>query len=123
VPGVAAAFTRAQLLGSDDTTPYLKAMRRSWVADLSAPLMLVNQPGWMFSSRAEGATHGSPYRYDTQVPILAWGPAWFGQGEVKSTVYVADIAPTLSQLLHIPAPEQSQGQVLPIPAMTTPRTH
>ncbi len=116
-PGVAAAYTRAQLAGSEPGSQTLQRMRLSWYPGVAAPLQIVVKPGWMVSSRNTGTTHGSPYRYDTQVPILAWGPAWWGQGEVKQPVAVADIAPTLARMLGLPAPRQSQGQVLPVPGM------
>ncbi len=117
VPGIAAAFTRAQLAGSGPAPELLARMRLSWHPDAAAPLQIVVKPGWMISSKSTGTTHGSPYRYDTHVPILAWGPAWWGQGEVTQPVAVADIAPTLARFLRLPAPKQSQGQVLPVPGL------
>lgn len=117
VPGIAAAFTRSQLTSDEPAGELLRRMRLSWHPDAAAPLQIVVKPGWMISSKNTGTTHGSPYRYDTHVPILAWGPAWWGQGEVTQPVVVADIAPTLARMLQLPAPKQSQGQVLPVPAL------
>jgi arylsulfatase A-like enzyme len=58
-----------------------------------------------------GTTHGSPWSYDTRVPLL-----WFG-ASVKRAVHrtpvsIADIAPTLAAILGIAAPAGSQGRVL-----------
>jgi len=117
VPGIAAVFTLAQMQGTDERTPYLAAMRKSWHPDVAAPLQIVVKPGWLFSSRPAGSSHGTPYPYDTHVPILTWGPQWVGSGEVKSRVEVADIAPTLADLLHVAVPAQAQGKPLPL----TPR--
>jgi len=119
IPGVQAAFTRAQLAGNDTATPYLAQMRRSWHPDVAAPLQLVPRQGYMLSSRATGTTHGSPYEYDNHVPLLTWGPAWVGQGEVTTRVEIVDLAPTLSHMLGIPVPAQSQGQPLPLPAASS----
>ena len=116
VPGVQAAFTRAQLAGTDTATPYLEQMRRSWYPGIAAPVQVVPKPGWLFGTRLTGTTHGSPYEADTHVPLLAWGPAWFGQGRIDQRVEIVDLAPTLSALLHVPAPAQSQGRLLPLPA-------
>ena len=59
----------------------------------------------------DGTTHGSPWAYDTHVPLL-----WFGEGVVPGThtdaVSLADVAPTLSRLLEIEAPSNGQGRVL-----------
>ncbi|MFG6446649.1 alkaline phosphatase family protein [Roseateles sp. BYS180W] len=116
LPGIEAAFTPAQLRSTDTQTPYLAQMRKSWHPELSAPLQIITRAGWIPSSRIGGTTHGSPHAYDTHVPILAWGPAWFGQGQVSQRVEVADIAPTLAQILGVPAPAQAQGRPLPRPA-------
>ena len=116
IDGVQAAFTRAQLAGTDTTTPYLEQFRRSWYPGIAAPLQVVPKAGWMFGSRVTGTTHGSPYEDDTHVPLLTWGPAWVGQGRIEQRVEIVDFAPTLSAILHIPAPKQAQGRVLPLPA-------
>jgi len=117
--GVAEVFTREQLASSDATDkPFLAAMRKSWHPNLSASLYVVLKPGWMVGSTLMGTTHGSPHPYDTQVPVLFYGPRWLGAGHVERRVEVADIAPTLSQLLRLPAPAQSEGRPLPLPPST-----
>ena len=112
LPGVAAVFTRDQLLGNDTATPYLEAMRKSYDPTRAAQLQIVLKPGWIFSYRAGGSTHGSPYDDDTHVPLLFWGPGYVGQGEVKTRVEVADLAPTLAGIAGLPAPAQAQGRDL-----------
>jgi predicted AlkP superfamily pyrophosphatase or phosphodiesterase len=58
-----------------------------------------------------GTTHGSPWSYDTRVPLL-----WFGapvkRGVHPGPVSIADIAPTLSFLLGIDQPSDARGRVL-----------
>lgn len=112
LPGVAAVFTREQLLGSDTATPYLEAMRKSFDPTRAAQLQVVLKRHWIASYRPGGSTHGSPYDYDTSVPLLFWGPAHVGQGEIKSRVEVADLAPTLAAIAGLPAPAQNQGRDL-----------
>lgn len=112
LPGVAAVFTREQLLGNDKTTPYLEAMRKSFDPTRAAQLQIVLKRGWIFSYRAGGSTHGSPYDYDTHVPLLFWGPGFVGQGEMKARVEVADLAPTLAAVAGLKAPAQAQGRDL-----------
>jgi len=115
INGIAAVFTPEQLMGSDTRTPYLDAMRRAWHPARSAPLQFVIKPNWLLSSRVGGSSHGTPYEYDQHVPLLSWGAAWVGQGEVKQPVEIVDLAPTLAKILQLPAPAQAQGQVLPLP--------
>ena len=112
LPGVAAVFTREDLLGPNTTTPYLEAMRKSFDPARAAQLQIVLKRNWIFSSRPGGSTHGSPHDYDTHVPLLLWGPTYVGRGEVKDRVDVADLAPTLATVAGLPAPAQSQGRDL-----------
>ncbi len=115
IDGVAAVFTEAQLQGEDRATPYLEQMRKSWYPGRAAPVQVVIKPNWLLSSRPMGSSHGTPYDYDTHVPLLGWGPQWVGQGEMDQPVDMADLAPTLAAILHVRAPAQAQGQVLPLP--------
>lgn len=113
VPGIAAAYTRAELeSGSRAGAPLFEAMRRSWHRERSGEVQYAQQPYWMFGTAV--ATHGSPHPYDTQVPILLWGPRWVHPGEVASRVETVDIAPTLARLLRLPPPAASEGKPLPL---------
>jgi hypothetical protein len=68
------------------------------------------KPRWI-ERPGTGSTHGSPYNYDTHVPLL-----WFGVGVTPGIrterVGVDDLAPTLAHILGISAPPQSQGRIL-----------
>jgi hypothetical protein len=114
-PDVQTVFTPEQLRSSDERTPFLAQLRKSWHPERAAPVQVVMKEGRLFSSRPTGSSHGTPFAYDHHVPILAWGPAWVGQGAVNSWVEVADIAPTLAGILRVAVPRQSQGKPLPLP--------
>jgi predicted AlkP superfamily pyrophosphatase or phosphodiesterase len=112
-PGFAAAYTRADFeTGRFAAEPLFAAMRRAWHPQISGEVQYSLKPGWMFGSAP--ATHGSPHPYDTQVPILMYGPAWVKPGPIDAAVAVVDIAPTLARLLGVAAPAASQGTVLPL---------
>jgi hypothetical protein len=114
-PQVAAAYTRRELrTGSRAGAPFFDQMRLTWNADVSADVQLSLKPYWMFGSSTSTTTHGSPHPYDTNVPILMWGPRWVPAQAVDRRVEVADIAPTLARVLAIPAPAASEGRPLPI---------
>lgn len=116
IPGISDVFTREQLAGTNATSNALLAsMRKSWNAERSASLYFVLKPGWLLGSTLLGTTHGSPHSYDTNVPILLYGPRWIGAARINTPVEVADIAPTLAQVLKLPAPAQSEGRILPLP--------
>lgn len=115
-PGFAAAYTRKELLsGSKSGAPYFESMRNSFHNEVSGDVQYILKPNWMFASSTAVATHGSPYEYDTHVPILAWGPRWIKPGRVDSHVEVADIAPTVARWLGVNPPASSEGKLLPQP--------
>ena len=58
-----------------------------------------------------GASHGSPYFYDTHVPLAFYGIP-FRPGVYRNQVEPVDLAATLASLLGINAPASSIGRVL-----------
>jgi hypothetical protein len=110
-PGLAAVFTRSQLeTGAWPNQPLALQVQRAWNRDLSGDLYLVLNPNTMMGGNA--ATHGSPYNYDTNVPVMLYGKTWIKPGKYPQAVSVADIAPTLAYLLEIRPPSGSEGRVL-----------
>jgi len=55
--------------------------------------------------------HGSPWRYDTYVPILFAGPG-IGARTIHRNVHPVDVAPTLSAALGVKPPSSSVGTPL-----------
>ena len=79
----------------------------------SGDLMLVYEPGWLEAfGDGRGVTSGSPYRYDTDVPLIFYGPR-IRPGFRDQVVEARSLAPTLAALLNIAAPSMSSGQPLP----------
>ncbi|MGA2540742.1 MAG: alkaline phosphatase PafA [Verrucomicrobiota bacterium] len=79
----------------------------------SGDLTILLQSGWMEEEdKLTATTHGTPYQYDTHVPILFWGwriPHLICDEPVTAT----EITPTLCQLLNIQFPSASANQILP----------
>jgi predicted AlkP superfamily pyrophosphatase or phosphodiesterase len=115
-PGIARAFTRAEIEGAGgEGDGLLQAVRKSWHRERSGDVHLVLKPYWLLGSHSAGTTHGSPHPYDTNVPLMIYGPAWIPPvGRIDKRVEVTDIAPTLAALLGIPVPAQSEGRPLPM---------
>jgi arylsulfatase A-like enzyme len=65
----------------------------------------------MFDRGAVAAMHGSPWAYDTHVPIMFAGPG-IRPNRLDRLVHPVDVAPTLSALLGILPPAAAQGEVL-----------
>jgi predicted AlkP superfamily pyrophosphatase or phosphodiesterase len=116
-PGIAVAYTRAQLeSGSAAGEPLFTAMQNAWHRDVSGDAQVALKPYWMVGSSTLVTTHGSPYPYDTHVPILFYGPKWIAPGRIDTRVEVVDIAPTLARMLGVAPPAASEGKPLPLRA-------
>lgn len=99
-------------------SPYFAALQNSWHPDVSGDVQYAIAPRWMWGTRGIGATHGSPYAFDAHAPIMLYGPAWIGKGRIDKPVEVTDIAPTLAKRLGIAQPSATEGQALPLMALT-----
>ena len=114
-PAMAAAYTRTELLANNlGSNQLFNALLQSWHPDVSGDVQYALKPNWMFTSATAVATHGSPYDYDTHVPLLVYGPRWYKTGSVDARVGITSIAPTLAQLLAVTRPEASEGAALPM---------
>lgn len=110
-PGIVAVFTRSQLeQGQLPATPLSLQVQRAWHAQRSGELYVVTAPGSMMGSNA--ATHGSPWQYDSHVPLLFHAPGRIRPGQYLQAAAVVDIAPTLAMLLGLRPPAASEGRVL-----------
>ena len=95
-------------------TSVVRSVDRARHPQRSGDVFVVFRPGW-FINDADGlrvaSTHGSPWRYDTYVPLLFAGPGIRPQ-QVARRVYTVDVAPTLAAYLGIKPPSGSEGQPL-----------
>lgn len=70
--------------------------------------MYIMEPAWL-SNASTGTTHGSGFKYDTNVPIVFYG--WGIQpGQSANYATVTDIAPTLAMLLKTRIPNGATGE-------------
>jgi len=115
--GVEVVYTREELEGNTKAgAPFFDQMRKSWNRERSGDLQVALKPYWMFTSSTAATTHGSPHPYDTNVPLLFYGPKWVKAGKYGERVEISGIAPTLSLMLKVPPPSASEGTVLPLVA-------
>ena len=112
-PGIAQVFTRTQLeQGVAAQSRLGTLMQRAWNPARSGDLLLVTTPYTIFSSGTSGASHGTPWQYDTSVPLLMMGRRWIRPGAQAGYAEVVDIAPTLADILHVRRPAGAEGRVL-----------
>ena len=112
VPGVKAAFTRTQLLkGSLPLSPFALMASNSFDTKRGREVIVVLDPYALPISGSERTTHGSPWNYDSQVPLVLWGSA-FRPGVYFSHCQPIDLAPTLAAILGLAQPSGAQGSPL-----------
>ncbi|HZH92337.1 MAG TPA: alkaline phosphatase family protein [Pyrinomonadaceae bacterium] len=115
VPGITRAFTRTQLetgsIASGDATG--RRVLHGFHTRRSGDVIMVQEPFKYFGEGANPipATHGSPYSYDTHVPLVIMGQGIVA-GRYAHAATPADIAPTLASILRIQSPSNAVGRVL-----------
>lgn len=112
--GVAFAVTRTDLQrGSLPQTLRVDRVRRAYHPQRSGDVFLVQAPTGNLHAEPEGyaAMHGSPYAYDTHVPILLAGPGIPAQ-RVHRQVAPNDLAVALALYLGVEVPTSSVGEPL-----------
>lgn len=107
--GVVGAYAWGEPGGVPDSAPDAVAIRLSYAPGRSGDVLVVPAEGAMFDSPEHDGTgtgHGTPYGYDTRVPLVAWGVG-IRPGAVGADVDTRRVAPTLAALLGVPAPAQA----------------
>lgn len=106
--GVSQTFTATTLKTTVITENIAANIQRGFSQSRSGDVVYVLASGWINDGYKTGTTHGSPYHYDTHVPLL-----WYGhqipKGETTKKVVIPDIAATLAALLNINAPSACTG--------------
>ena len=115
VPGVARCFTRTQLEhGSTSAAadPLAQRVLHGFNPRRSGDAILALEPfKFLVEGTGSPTTHGTPYSYDTHVPLVVMGRGVV-PGRYVQAATPADLAPTLATLLRVQAPSNTTGRVL-----------
>ena len=116
VEGIAEALTREQLLEGDlPRSPIHDRVAAAFHPGRGGDVYLITRPHWMIGRGSASAVlsslHGSPWTYDTYVPLVFFG-AGVEPTRVRRAVAPRDIAPTLAAILGTKPPTAATGQVL-----------
>ena len=103
---------KSTILKSDSKDKITVRYKNMLHPDKSADIFSVVSSGYTYRN-PYGTGHGSPYNYDTHVPLI------FSQDNLKSNkvgnhTKTVDIAATLARILGIKPPEICDGDVLDI---------
>lgn len=105
--GVAEAITSSMMQSSQFTEGTMGMAQRSYFARHSGDVVLNLLPGWIVQGESLSDS-GSPYIYDTHVPLIFWGGA-IKNCVIRSDVKIEDIAPTIAQIVGVTPPNASTG--------------
>lgn len=114
IPGFALALTRTDLMrGTVPNTAAASRMQTAFHPMRSGNVLVVQSPSWYLNPQPDAlsAMHGSPYAYDTYVPIMFAGPG-IEHRTVNRSVAPRDIASTVTTYLGIKPPSGSTGKPL-----------
>ncbi len=110
VDGVARVDHLTSLAADTLNDPIARRWTHQFAAGDSVELVMTLTPYSVWGTTLV-ATHGSPYDYDTHVPLIFYGP-WFSTGRYDDAVRTVDIAPTLAEVTGVTPSERVDGVVL-----------
>tara|TARA_R110002126_G_scaffold78829_2_gene196095 strand:+ start:13836 stop:15473 length:1638 start_codon:yes stop_codon:yes gene_type:complete len=108
--GIYKAVTAKALQNSYFSDGLMNSLQNGYNQKFSGDVLMIPYPATL-TDRRTGTSHGSGYSYDTHVPIIFYGNG-IKQGVSKKRYDIIDIAPTISNLLKIEAPNSSTGKVI-----------
>ena len=107
---IAQVFATSDINNAPVTSKQKEMFQNGYFAQRSGDIQFVLKPGYV-DGDGKGTTHGLWNPYDAHIPLL-----WYGwgikQGKTNREVYMTDIAPTISALLHIQMPSGCVGKVI-----------
>ncbi len=109
--GISLAVASSRL-SAQQTNPLQEQVRNNYHVSRSGDIYIIQEPYWfLFDKGPVAAMHGSPWRYDTHVPIVFMGPG-IQPKTVHRRVHPVDVAPTIAALLGMTPPGSAQGMPL-----------
>ncbi|MFC1827157.1 alkaline phosphatase family protein [Thermodesulfobacteriota bacterium] len=92
--------------------PLQKSVRRNNHVSRSGNIYVIQEPYWfLFEKGPIAVMHGSPWRYDTHVPLIFAGPGIDAQ-KVHRLMHPVDVAPTIAVFMGMTQPAAAQGSPL-----------
>ncbi len=103
-------YTNDEINANSGNDLFLNSISKGFDASQNGDLVILDKPGYIEYGQT-GTSHGTPYSYDTHVPLLLYG--WnIPKGASHDKKVITQIAPTLAQLLQIAFPNGTESEVL-----------
>ncbi len=107
-PGIELAVSRDDLWGPDPSPGYLAALRAGFYPDRSGDVLVLTRPFTVMEVEPAGTSHGTPYAYDSEVPVVLWGKG-VRAGYFAGPIRAVDVAPTAAALMEMGEPSMAEG--------------
>ncbi|TXI79446.1 MAG: alkaline phosphatase family protein [Flavobacteriales bacterium] len=114
-PQVADAITAADLARDTHASGLRRSIQRGFMPMRSGDVCYVMRPSHLAAyanANQRGTDHGSPWNYDTNVPLLMVG-AGVKHVEVVRRVSITDVAPTIAMIVGCALPDAAIGDPIP----------
>jgi hypothetical protein len=97
--------TRAQRARTERNA-FLEMFARAYFPGRSGQIMVVPREGEILTRPGADVPfmHGSPWSYDTRIPIMFWGSRYVRPGRFTEAATQQDVAPTIAQAIGLPMP-------------------
>ncbi len=105
----------AQERGAPERERALSMFARAYFPGRSGQIMIVAREGAFVVSKRDPVVqfmHGSPWPYDTKIPLLFYGPPYVRAGTHARPARQQDVMPTVAGLLGMPIPATVTGRSL-----------
>ena len=103
-------YSEEEILANSGNDYYLNCIAKGYDPTQDGDLVILDKPGYI-EYGPTGTSHGTPYSYDTHVPLVFYG--WnIKKGETHDRKEITQIAPTLAQKLKITFPNGTEAKVL-----------
>ncbi len=114
--GIAEAYVADELpipqaSGLSPDQSYAATFARSVFPGRSGDILILEQANVLIAWDMTSTSHGTPYAYDSHVPLIFWGGG-FKTGRFTSPAKVTDLAPTLGVILGVAFPPAQGSRVL-----------
>lgn len=110
---VAETYTFTDIKDSMSNKAYIQQVRNSHRPEHGYFIKILSQENYLIDAKEHGTTHGSPYSYDTHVPLFLMGPNIIQRVD-SSRTYTVDIVPTILSYLDIKTTIEFDGKPLDI---------
>ena len=112
VEGISLVITKNEIMKSEKTDAITLRLKNMLHPEKSADVFAIAKPGYLYRT-PHGTSHGTPYDYDTHVPLL-FARESRETRHISRHVESVDIAPTILDIINIQVEAVLDGKVLPV---------